>query len=174
MKAVSFTSHYTVLNIHWGISTSHVITEGTVSAPATYVIQGSATYINCKVILLLLLRYQGLEHMPRMHRCLWGLLCNPNPPPRVRRLHVHTTREILSARGGTCGRECWPVIMSKCRFPCYILGSFMCYKSPTWDRRLYFPSEGRCVNTFSPDGVILLRDLSRHQSWRSNSTPRFS
>jgi hypothetical protein len=30
------------------------------------------------------------------------------------------------------------------------------------------------LNTFSPGGVILLRDLSRHQSGRSNSTPRFS
>jgi hypothetical protein len=30
------------------------------------------------------------------------------------------------------------------------------------------------LNTFSQGGVILLRDLSRHQSGRSNSTPRFS
>ena len=35
-------------------------------------------------------------------------------------LHVNTTREILAAKGGTCGRECWPVILPKCRCTRYI------------------------------------------------------
>ena len=30
-----------------------------------------------------------------------------------------------------------------CRIPRYIQGSFTCRKATTWDRRLYFPSEGR-------------------------------
>ena len=40
------------------------------------------------------------------------------------------------------GENC-PVILPKCRLPRYIYGSFTCRKSTTWDRRLYFPSEGR-------------------------------
>jgi hypothetical protein len=40
------------------------------------------------------------------------------------------------------GEKC-PVILHKCRLPRYIMGSFTCRKATTWDRRLYFPSEGR-------------------------------
>ena len=29
-----------------------------------------------------------------------------------------------------------------------LLGSFACHKFMTWDRRLYFPSEGRCTEDF--------------------------
>jgi hypothetical protein len=32
--------------------------------------------------------------------------------------------------------------------PCYLKGSFTCRKSATWDRRLYFPSEGRHAEQF--------------------------
>ena len=41
-----------------------------------------------------------------------GLLCDPEPPhgldvptSAARRLHVHTTREILAAKGGTMGEN---------------------------------------------------------------------
>jgi hypothetical protein len=34
------------------------------------------------------------------------------------------------------------------RLPRSIQGSFTCRKSATWDRRLYFPSEGRCAEDF--------------------------
>ena len=45
-----------------------------------------------------------------------GLLCDPEPPPHgldfpisaARHLHVHTTREILAAKGGTVGPEHMP------------------------------------------------------------------
>jgi hypothetical protein len=40
------------------------------------------------------------------------------------------------------GEKC-PIILSKCRIPRYIQGSFTCRKATTWDRRLYFPSERR-------------------------------
>ena len=63
-----------------------------------------------------------------------GVVCHCFPP----RLDVPTfaTRCLNDARdpsGGrwNCGRECCPVILPKWR------------KSTTWDRRLYFPSEGR-------------------------------
>jgi hypothetical protein len=53
-------------------------------------------------------------------------LCDPYlpvildvPTSAARRLHVHTTREILAAKGGTVGEKC-PVILPKCRLPRYI------------------------------------------------------
>ena len=59
-----------------------------------------------------LLRHQGLEHMPQMHRSLYAY-CSTLVPPVIldfptsaaRRLHVHTKREILAAKGGTVGEN---------------------------------------------------------------------
>ena len=45
------------------------------------------------------------------------------------------------------GENC-PVILPKCRLLRHIQGSFTCRKSATWDRRLYFPSEGRRADDF--------------------------
>jgi hypothetical protein len=77
-----------------------------------------------------------------------GLLCSPVPllmldvtTSAARCLHIHTTRQTLVAKGGTCGREL-SIILPKCQLPRYILGSFTCRKFTRWDRRLYFPSEG--------------------------------
>ena len=61
--------------------------------------------------IILLLRNQGLEHMPRMHRSLKAycatlltpLMFLDVPTFAARCLHVHTTREIQAAKGGTCG-----------------------------------------------------------------------
>ena len=36
----------------------------------------------------------------------------------------------------------------KCRLPRNIQGSFTCRKYTTWDKRFYFPSEGRCAEDF--------------------------
>jgi hypothetical protein len=36
-----------------------------------------------------LLRRQGPEHIFQLRRSLWGLLCNPNPPPWFRHSHFH-------------------------------------------------------------------------------------
>jgi len=58
-----------------------------------------------------------------------------------------TTREHPAAEGGTVGEK-FPEILPKCRLPLYILGSFTCRKATTWDRRLYFPSEGRGAEDF--------------------------
>jgi hypothetical protein len=41
-----------------------------------------------------------------------------------------------------------PRILPKCRLPRNIWGSFTCRKSTTWNRRLYFPSEGRRAGDF--------------------------
>jgi len=45
------------------------------------------------------------------------------------------------------GEKC-PVILPKCRLMRYICASFTCPKSTTWDRRLYFPTEGRRAEDF--------------------------
>jgi len=58
--------------------------------------------------------------------------------------HV-TTREHPAAEGGTVGGKC-PVILPKWLHAIY--GYFTCRKGTTWDRRLYFPSEGRCAEDF--------------------------
>jgi hypothetical protein len=39
--------------------------------------------------------------------------------------------------------EKWPRILPKMATSTSLLGSFTCRKVTTWDRRLYFPSEGR-------------------------------
>ena len=77
-----------------------------------------------------------------------GLLCDPCPSMISRRCHFrrqvpprsYDARDPSSERWN-CGTECWPVILPKCRF-------FTCRKSTKWDRRLYFPSEGRHAEDF--------------------------
>ena len=72
-------------------------------------------------------------------RCLWTFLFSNVPTFATSRL-----QEILAAKGGTTwmrnGR--W-ILPENARLPLNIQGSFTCRKSRTWDRRLYFPSEGR-------------------------------
>jgi hypothetical protein len=63
------------------------------------------------------------------------------------RLSRVTTREHPAAEGGTVGEKC-PIILPKWQLPRYIWGSFTCRKATTWDRRLYFPSEGRRAEDF--------------------------
>ena len=63
-------------------------------------------------------------------------------PPRLPRRERSQRRKVELV-----GEKC-PVILPKCRLPRYIKGSFTCRKSTTWDRRLYFPSEGRRAEDF--------------------------
>ena len=57
--------------------------------------------------------------------------------------------ENLVVKGGTTwvrnGR--W-ILPENARLPLNIQGSFTCRKSTTWDKRLYFPSEGRRAEDF--------------------------
>ena len=46
-----------------------------------------------------------------------------------------------------------------------IWGSFTCRKSTTWDRRLYFPSEGRRAEDFSPLKIRRLRPGLNPRTW---------
>jgi hypothetical protein len=70
----------------------------------------------------------------------------------TRRLHAR------SPSGGrwNCGRKS-PVILPKFRLPCCIQESFTCRKVTTWDRRLYFPSEGRRAEDFFALKILRFR-----------------
>jgi len=65
------------------------------------------------------------EHMPQKHRSLWANCATLVPPPSVildvptsaaRRLHVHTKREILAAKGGTVRENAGREFCLKCDF----------------------------------------------------------
>ena len=53
----------------------------------------------------------------------------------------------------------------KIRFPRNFQGSLTCRKSATWDRRLYFPSEGRRAEDFFARKIRRLRPGLNPQSW---------
>jgi hypothetical protein len=51
------------------------------------------------------------------------------------------------------------------RIPRKSQGSLTCRTSATWDRRLYFPSEGSHAWIFSPEKILQLRLVSNPRSW---------
>jgi hypothetical protein len=51
------------------------------------------------------------------------------------------------------------------RLPRKSQGSFTCHKSATWDRRLYFPTEGRHAVDFFARKIRRLRPGSNPRSW---------
>jgi len=63
-------------------------------------------------------------------------------PPRLKG-HERTP----AAEGGTMGEK-FPGILPKVAISTSLSGSFTCRKFTTWDRRLYFPSEGRGAEEF--------------------------
>ena len=57
--------------------------------------------------------------------------------------------ETLAMKGGTTwARIDWSILPESARLPRSIQGSFTCRKTTTWDKRLYFPSEGRRAEDF--------------------------
>ena len=97
-------------------------------------------------------------------RCILGRFlgvgCHCFPPPldvptfSARCLHVQRRKRPLVAEGGTLrGREMFRQILaqnltSNSNSNSIILGIFTCRNSAKWDRRLYFPSEGRRAEDF--------------------------
>jgi hypothetical protein len=84
-----------------------------------------------------------------------GVGCHCFPPPldfptfSTSCLHVQRRERPLAAEGGTLrGRERFRQISSRIRLPRNSKRSFTCRKSATWDKRLYFPSEGRRAEDF--------------------------
>ena len=77
-------------------------------------------------------------------RCLWTFLFSIVPTFATSRL-----QEILAAKGGTTwARNGRLILTENSGLPRNIQGSFTCRKSTTWDKRLYFPSEGRRAEDF--------------------------
>jgi hypothetical protein len=60
----------------------------------------------------------------------------------------------------------------KFRLPRKSQGSFTCRKSATWDRRLYFPSEGRHAEDFFARKIRRLRSDSNPRSWVPEGSTR--
>ena len=62
---------------------------------------------------------------------------------------ISNFQEIVAAKSGsTWERNGRWILPENAQFPHNIQGSFTCRKSTTWDRRLYFPSEGRRAEDF--------------------------
>ena len=83
--------------------------------------------------------------MPRCTAAMWlivpPLMFKQSPP-------VFSRRDPSSQRWNYVGEK-WPMNFAwNARLPSSIRGSFTCRKSTTWDRRLYFPSEGRRAEDF--------------------------
>ena len=77
-------------------------------------------------------------------RCLWTFLFSNVPT-----LATSPLQEILAAKAETtCARNGRWILPEKAWLPCNIQGSFTCRKSTTWDRRLYFPFEGKRAGDF--------------------------
>ena len=58
---------------------------------------------------------------------------------------VSQPETIVVKVGTTWARNGRWILPANARLPLNIQGSFTCRKSTTWDKRLYFPSEGRCA-----------------------------
>jgi hypothetical protein len=82
----------------------------------------------------------GLLYRPLFERSNFSLLDAPASTDAFR---------TPAAEVGTTMSGNRPIISLRCRLPRYILGSFTCRKSATWDPRLYIPSEGRRAEDFS-------------------------
>ena len=77
-------------------------------------------------------------------RCLWTFLFSNVPTFATSRL-----QEIPAGKGGTTwARNGRWILPENARLPRNIQGCFTCRKSMTWDRRFYFPSEGRRAEDF--------------------------
>jgi len=90
------------------------------------------------------------------------------------RHQVSLTSETPAAEGGTMDEK-MPRILPKVVTSTSLLGSFTCRKFTTWDRRLYFPSEGRHAEDFFARKIRRLRPGLNSRTWvpkASTLTPR--
>jgi hypothetical protein len=93
-----------------------------------------------------------------------GVVCHCFPLPldvptlAARCLHVPNNTSAPSSERWNCGREWCPAILP-------FSGSFTCRKSATWDRRLYFPSEGRHAKDFFAREIRSLRPGLNPRTW---------
>ena len=65
---------------------------------------------------------------------------------------VSLPENLVVKVGTTWARNGRLILPENARLPRYIQGYFTCRKSTTWDKRLYFPSEGgRAEDFFRPE-----------------------
>ena len=85
---------------------------------------------------------------PRMH-CIRRLIVQTLVFSRSYLHRQVTPPQTLVVKGGTTWAENgrW-ILPENARLPRNIQGSFTCRKSTIWDRRLFFPSEGRRTEDF--------------------------
>jgi len=93
-----------------------------------------------------------------MVRCILdkflGVVCHCFPSPlddptfAARCFHVRNDARDPSSDSGTMSEKGCPVILPTWHLYSRHYASFTCRKSTTWDRRLYFPSEGRRAEDF--------------------------
>ena len=85
---------------------------------------------------------------PRMH-CIRRLIVQTLVFSRSYLHRQVSPPETLVVKGGTTwSRNGRRILPENARLPHNIQGSFTCRKSTTWDKRLYFPSEGRRAEDF--------------------------
>jgi hypothetical protein len=102
-----------------------------------------------------------LRYGPFVHR----LLFRPSSPEA---LHVKRHERPVLVKDGI-GREMTGQFGVRFRLPRKLQGSFTCHKSATWDRRLYFPSEGRHAVDFFARKIRRLRPGSNPRSSRGTT-----
>jgi hypothetical protein len=100
---------------------------------------------------------RSLRYGPFVHR----LQFRPSSPEA---LHVKRHEIPLLVKDRT-GREMAGQCDLRFRLPRKSQRSFKCLKSATWDRRLYFPSEGRHAVDFFAQKIRRLRPCSNPRSW---------
>jgi len=85
-------------------------------------------------------------------------------PSTPEALHVKRHESPLVVRNGN-GREMADKFGRETRLSRNFQGSLTCRKSATWDRRLYFPSEGRRAENFFARKIRRFRPGSNPRSW---------
>jgi hypothetical protein len=98
-----------------------------------------------------------LRYGPFVHR----LQFRPSSPET---LHVTRHERPLLVKEGI-GREMAGQFGLQFWLPRKLHGSFTCRKSATWDRRLYFPSEGRHAEDFFARNIRRFRQGLNPRSW---------
>ena len=100
-----------------------------------------------------------------------GVVCHCFSPPldiptfAARYLYFRNDARDPSNERWNCGRERCPVILPKFRLSRKLRDLFTCRKSTTWDRRLYFPSEGRRAEDFFALKIRQLRAGLNSRTW---------
>ena len=103
-------------------------------------------YSNLAVLIIILNWGPVPRFAPWKHCSQCGLLYDPRFSKRsyfgCQVPLASTTRgSPLAAKGGTMGEKWWPNGI-------FTRSSFTCHKSATWNREVYFPSEGRRAEDF--------------------------